>query len=130
MDHALILSSYGGDTEEGRLAFRRRTLDDLRLGKPFKLKEKVAAGCVLGTETFVKRIQGMLISRNEREVPAQRRLKAAGGQEEVWRALREATGMERVELLKQADPLRALAMETLYTMGCDAEYGNRGPVRP
>ena len=117
LDCGLVLVKYGGDSEQGRRIFRMRTLESIGDAKVMDLRAAEQAGGLLGTGDFVKRMRQRIRAHREREIPAQRRLQAAGGQDDVWRALKEATGEERENLLKRPDPMRGMVMELIYRWG-------------
>jgi len=117
LDCGMVLAQFGGDTELGRRTFRKRTIEFIYEKGGMDLRKAEQAGGLLGSGEFLRRVRRRIQAHREREIPARRRLQAAGGQEEVWKALKEATGEEREVLKQSPEPLRGMAMELLYRWG-------------
>ena len=87
VDYGQVLAEFGGDTPEGRKAYRQFVEAGMgdRLSNPLS---EAAHGLVLGSDAFVTRVRAMLAARpDDAETPALRRMVADAGMSEVIAAV-------------------------------------------
>ena len=126
VDYGQVLAEFGGDTPEGRKAYRQFVEAGLasQLSNPLS---GAAHGLVLGSDAFVTRIRAMLTVRpDDAETPALRRLVAdadmpeviaavvahLGGSPDDWRPGRRCEDISRA--------MAAYVARQVTTLGCRA----------
>lgn len=114
-----VLDSYGGDTLQGRKAYRKAISEDISGG--IEIHGKIVAQSILGSEHFIERFvksaQGAV-----RELPAARRIREYKAKERVFKAMEDECGLSMQEILHERGHPRRIAMDFLYCYG-----GLKGP---
>ncbi|MCM2357752.1 MAG: transposase [Geobacteraceae bacterium] len=121
IDYALVLSDYGGDTENGRNAYRKQIIADIDEG--LDVKEGIFGQSILGGEDFINWVKETFLEEIEpREQPSAGEIKRYQQKEAILSLLEEETGKNLESLKKEKGDLRRLAMDLLYRHG-----GLKGP---
>ena len=116
VDYETVLEEYGGDHVRGRRSYARAIGGDLAHG--LKIKEKVIAQSLLGTDPFIAWVQETFLrGRRDRECPPLHQIQGYRAQEEILRALEKETGRTREEIRADRGSLRQMAMDLLYRIG-------------
>lgn len=74
IDYSMVLGEYGGDTDKGREAYKKRIEEDIRAG--LEIKDKVIGQSILGGEKFIEWIKEIFLKglKSRRELPAVKEL--------------------------------------------------------
>ncbi|RLB68707.1 MAG: hypothetical protein DRH04_06575 [Deltaproteobacteria bacterium] len=113
--HELVLEEYGGNTREGRLAYRRQIFMDL--AENLDIKDKVVGQSIIGTESFVRWIKNSFLSQGkDREQPAVRKVYSRLAQGDILAVISAETGVD-LDQLKRRGVERQIAMDLLYRLG-------------
>lgn len=121
IDYSLVLSDYGGDTENGRSAYRKQLIADV--SERLDVKEDVFGQSILGGSDFIKWVKETFLEEIEsREQPAAGEIKRYQQKVQILALIEQETGKDLDTLCKEKGELRRLAMDLLYRRG-----GLRGP---
>jgi REP element-mobilizing transposase RayT len=117
IDHSLVLGEYGGDTDKGREAYRRRIEGDIAEG--LEIRDKVIGQSIIGGDKFIEWIRERILKKvkGRRELPALRGLQRYRAKEEIIRAIEEVTGRGISDIINEGGSLRQIAMDILYRVG-------------
>jgi len=121
VDYSLILADYGGDTRQGRAAYRQQLLADI--DEEPDVRGAIFGQSILGGEAFLEWVrETFLAGRETGERPAAGKIKHHRQKEQILALLKEETGRDLEALKTGKGSLRRLAMDLLYRHG-----GLKGP---
>lgn len=117
IDYALMLEEYGGDSDRGRLAYRKRI--DIDISAKFDIKDKIIGQSILGREEFIEWVKDKFLKSetDKRERPSLREIYSYKVKEEIIKAIEKETGKDIEEIKKEKGSLRQIVMDLLYRMG-------------
>lgn len=117
IDYSIVLGEYGGDTDKGREAYRRRIERDIDEG--LEIRDKMIGQSILGGEKFIEWIRERILKKAKvkREIPAMRELQRYRAKEEIIRAIEEETGKAISDIITEGGSLRQILMDLLYRIG-------------
>jgi putative transposase len=113
IDYKAVLSDYGGDSKRGRENYRQTLQSDIR--SEIEMKKNIVAGCLLGDDDFVKKIQEKYLSKNHKEIPAIRKIYNYCLTEDVIKIVSQETGDNFEAIKKERGSKRQILMEMLYS---------------
>ncbi|MFW6148399.1 MAG: hypothetical protein ACOC6D_00895, partial [Atribacterota bacterium] len=113
IDYKTVLSDYGGDSKRGRENYRQTLQSDIR--SEIEMKKNIVAGCLLGDDDFVKKIQEKYLSKNYKEIPAIRKIYNYCLTEDVIKIVSKETGDNFEAIKKETGSKRQILMEMLYS---------------
>jgi putative transposase len=118
---SLVLADYGGDTKEGRVAYRKQLLADI--DETLNIKNEIFGKSIIGRETFLDWVKEAFLAEGEtRERPAAGKIKRYRQKEVILAFIAEETGKDLETIKAEKGNLRRLAMDLLFRFG-----GLRGP---
>lgn len=110
VDHAAILSLYGGNVKQ----YWKEILSDML--STLGIKDEIIGQSILGGEEFVRKLKRRLPDR-DRECPSLKALMSYKAEEEILSAIEEVTGKGIKEIKSDKGYLRYVTMEMLYRLG-------------
>lgn len=117
IDYSLVLGEYGGDTTDGREAYKKRIMADLREG--LEIKDKVIGQSILGEEKFIDWVKQRFLKKtgDGRELPAIKELQRYKAKEHIIKAVEEETTKSIDDIISAGGTLRQVVMDLLYRIG-------------
>jgi len=117
INYSMVLGEYGGDTDKGREAYRKRIVEDIKGG--LDIIDKVIGQSILGGEEFIERIKQRFLKgvKSSRELPAVKELQRYKAKEEIITAIEGETGKAISDIITKGGGLRQIAMDLLYRVG-------------
>ena len=121
VDHDPILADYGGDSDNGRSAYRKQLMADIAAG--LEVNSAIFGQSILGGEEFINWVkENFLEEKEQHEQPSAEKIKRYQQKGVILGLLKKETGKSLETLRKEKGDLRRLAMELLYRYG-----GLKGP---
>ncbi|MBI5198984.1 MAG: transposase [Nitrospirae bacterium] len=117
IDYSVVLGEYGGVTDKGREAYRRKIGGDIAEG--LEIRDKVVGQSIIGGDRFIEWIRERILKKvkGRRELPAVRGLQRYKAKEEIIRAIEEVTGRRISNIINEGGSLRQIVMDILYRVG-------------
>lgn len=117
INYPMVLGEYGGDTDKGREAYKKRIEEDIREG--LGIRDKVIGQSILGGEKFIEWIKQAFLKgfKSRRELTAVKELQRYKAKEDIIKAIEEETGKSISDIIAEGRSLRQIVMELLYRLG-------------
>ena len=115
-DYTLVLADYGGDTKNGRNAYRKQLISDI--DEAIDVKGDIYGQSILGGDDFINWVKEKFLDEQEkREQPSVRSIRNYQQKEAILAIIERKTGKDLETLKKEKGDLRRLAMDLLYRHG-------------
>jgi putative transposase len=115
-DYSLVLADYGGDTKNGRDAYRKQLFSDI--DETIDVKGDICGQSILGGDDFINLVKEKYLGKEEkREQPAVRSIRNYQQKEAILAIIERETGKDLEALKNEKGDLRRLAMDVLYRHG-------------
>ncbi|MBU0992102.1 MAG: hypothetical protein KJ737_06375 [Proteobacteria bacterium] len=117
--YQMVLDYFGGDTEEGRAAYRQFVYRGMNKGETSPLEMGKGSG-IIGSENFIDRIKDLYLSRldksTHREQPQLKEIRSSYSPEVLIDTFCALTGHDRDEICRKGRNSieRSMLMEFLY----------------
>lgn len=116
IDYAMVLEEYGGDSDRGRAAYKRRIFSDT--GREFDIKEKIIGQSILGGDKFIGWVKdNFLQKKKDRECPSLKEIQKYKAKEEIIEAIVKETGQDIEAIKAEKGSTRQILMDLLYRIG-------------
>ena len=115
-DYTLVLADYGGDTKNGRNAYREQLISDI--DESIDVTGDIYGQSILGGDDFINWVKESFLGEQEtRELPLVRSIRNYQQKEAILEIIERETGKDLETLKKEKGDLRRLAMDLLYRHG-------------
>jgi hypothetical protein len=115
-DYTLVLADYGGDTKNGRNAYRKQLISDI--DESIDVKSDIYGQSILGGDDFINWVKEKFLEEHEkREQPSVSSIRNYQQKEAILAIIERETGKDLAALKKEKGDLRRLAMDLLYRHG-------------
>jgi len=111
VEYKTVLAKYGGDTQTGKMEYRKQIIDDLTAGVP--VREQIVGQSVLGSENFVSWVrEKYIVQEKDRERPDIRKIHRFLSMDAVLAIVEQETGISQA--LLATGTTRQIVMTALY----------------
>jgi len=111
VEYKTVLAEYGGDTQTGKMEYRKQIIDDLTAGVP--VREQIVGQSVLGSENFVSWVrEKYIVQEKDRERPDIRKIHRFLSMDAVLAIVEQETGISQA--LLATGTTRQIVMTALY----------------
>jgi len=117
INYEVVLGEYRGENDQGREAYKKRLYTDIAEG--LEIRDKIIGQSIIGGEKFIEWVKKRFLKGKEnREYPSIREIQRYRAKEEIIETVERETGKSFEEIRKEGGPIRQIAMDVLYRLGC------------